>query len=137
MKIKLHDKNTSIVDLDLVIFVEKGEESIYIQFENHSFELDYSDLADDIEEVGIIDKDYQIITDCITTDVEKLKEVNEVLLKNLENNRNTYESLHQEFTKEIIKNQDYYQMYQNLRHYLLTHKFINKNQIFDILVKRN
>lgn len=140
MKIKLHDKNTSIVDLSLVIFVEKGEESIFIQYEHHSFELDYSDLVDDIEEVAIIDKDYQIITDCITQDVEKLKEVNEVLEKNLENAKMAYEKLFRDYDNlrrkanmDWVRADDRKEQIEKAIKYIQNHKILKKKELIKIL----
>ena len=133
MKIKLHDKNTSIVDLSLVIFVEKGEDSIFIQYEHHSFELDYSDLVDDIGKVAIIDKDYQIITDCLTTDWEGLIKENEALCKSLGNANKVYEKLHNEFNAEWIKASDRKVQIERAEKYIQSHKILKKKDLLKIL----
>ena len=140
MKIKLHDKNTSIVDLSLVVFVEKGEESIYIQYEHHSFELDYSDLVDDIGKVAIIDKDYQIITDCITTDWEGLIKENEALCKSLGNANKVYEKLHKEYEEansraslEWVRADDRKVQIERAEKYIQSHKILKKKELLKIL----
>ena len=141
MKIKLHDNNESIIDLDLVIFMKKDEDTIYIQDGNTSIELDYSDIKDDYkEEKTTLERDYELIYKAICTDVLLIKDENEALKKNLENNRKVYEKLYEEYNKEVaranldwIRADDKEAKIKKAINYINDHKILKRKELLKIL----
>lgn len=141
MKIKLHDKNETIIELDIIIYVEKGMDSIFIQSENNSFTIDYEDIREDYEsEKTTLERDYELIYDSICTDIEKLKEENEALNKNLENNRRAYEKLYVEYKKaneraslDWIRADDKDGQIKEAIKYINEHNILKKKELLKIL----
>lgn len=141
MKIKLHDKNETIIELDIIIYVEKGMDSIFIQSENNSFTIDYEDIKEDYNsEKTTLERDYELIYDSICTNIEELKEENEALAKNLENNRIVYEKLYKAYDEansranlDWIRADDKEAQIKEAINYINNHKILKRKELLKIL----
>lgn len=139
MIIKLNDIDETIIDLSEIIYLYKNitddEEQITVRLKDKIYvNLDYKKEHKKQDEKTPLEKDYDIIKDSITFDLDTAIKTLDNFKEKQEQMQKQYESLHNSYKEVLESESKYYQKLKDVTKYVRSKKIINKNELLKIVL---